>query len=51
MSASFILLQLAGYVALLLWGMHMVHTGIVRAFGASLRHWRPAGKLSLQALG
>jgi phosphate:Na+ symporter len=43
MSASFILLQLAGYVALLLWGMHMVHTGIIRAFGASLRHWLARG--------
>ncbi len=37
MSATFILLQLAGYVALLLWGMHMVHSGIVRAFGGQLR--------------
>ena len=33
MSATAILLHLAGYVALLLWGMHMVHSGIVRAFG------------------
>ncbi|MGE0769814.1 MAG: Na/Pi cotransporter family protein [Hyphomicrobiaceae bacterium] len=32
-----ILLHLAGFVALLLWGMHMVHTGIVRAFGGHLR--------------
>ena len=37
MSATFILLHLAGYVALLLWGMHMVHTGIIRAFGGHLR--------------
>src|SRR6202008_3652391 len=37
MSATAILLQLAGYVALLLWGMHMVHSGIVRAFGGNLR--------------
>lgn len=37
MSATFILLHLAGFVALLLWGMHMVHTGIVRAFGGHLR--------------
>jgi phosphate:Na+ symporter len=35
--ATFILLHLAGYVALLLWGMHMVHTGVVRAFGGNLR--------------
>lgn len=32
-----ILLHLAGFVALLLWGMHMVHSGIVRAFGGNLR--------------
>jgi phosphate:Na+ symporter len=37
MPATLILLHLAGYVALLLWGMHMVHTGIVRAFGGQLR--------------
>ena len=32
-----ILLDLMGGVALLLWGLHMVHTGIVRAFGSDLR--------------
>src|SRR5262245_18149148 len=37
MPATLILLHLAGYVALLLWGMHMVHSGIVRAFGGQLR--------------
>jgi phosphate:Na+ symporter len=37
MPATFALLHLAGYVALLLWGMHMVHSGIVRAFGGHLR--------------
>jgi phosphate:Na+ symporter len=31
------LLDLAGTVALLLWGVHMVQTGIQRAFGARLR--------------
>jgi phosphate:Na+ symporter len=30
-------LNLAGSVALLLWGVHMVQTGIQRAFGAKLR--------------
>jgi phosphate:Na+ symporter len=34
---SFILLDLIGGVALLLWGLHMVHSGIVRAFGSDLR--------------
>lgn len=32
-----VLLDLMGGVALLLWGLHMVHSGIVRAFGADLR--------------
>src|SRR5277367_1006708 len=34
---STVLLDLMGGVALLLWGLHMVHSGIVRAFGADLR--------------
>jgi phosphate:Na+ symporter len=36
--ASMVLLDLMGGVALLLWGLHMVHSGIVRAFGPELRH-------------
>ena len=43
MSGTMILLQLAGYVGLLLWGMHMVHTGLLRAFGASLRQFLSIG--------
>ena len=31
------LLDLAGAIALLLWGMHMVQTGVQRTFGAKLR--------------
>jgi phosphate:Na+ symporter len=34
---SLVLLDLMGGVALLLWGLHMVHSGILRAFGADLR--------------
>lgn len=34
-----ILLDLTGGVALLLWGLHMVHSGIVRAFGAKIRRF------------
>jgi phosphate:Na+ symporter len=37
MTLTFTLVDLAGSVALLLWGTHMVQTGIQRAFGASLR--------------
>jgi phosphate:Na+ symporter len=36
---SMILLDLVGGVALLLWGLHMVHSGIVRAFGSDLRRF------------
>src|ERR1700749_2115943 len=32
-----VLLDLMGGVALLLWGLHMVHSGILRAFGSDLR--------------
>ena len=31
------IVKLAGAVALLLWGVHMVGTGVQRAFGAKLR--------------
>src|SRR5215472_12628416 len=34
---SMVLLDLMGGVALLLWGLHMVHSGILRAFGPDLR--------------
>ncbi|MCX4150042.1 MULTISPECIES: Na/Pi cotransporter family protein [Paraburkholderia] len=37
MTLTFTLIDLAGSVALLLWGTHMVQTGIQRAFGATLR--------------
>jgi len=37
--AGTILLDLVGGVALLLWGLHMVHSGIVRAFGSDLRRF------------
>ncbi|HTB41570.1 MAG TPA: Na/Pi cotransporter family protein [Reyranella sp.] len=37
MAFSVTLINLAGAVALLLWGVHMVQTGVQRAFGARLR--------------
>ncbi|QEX24419.1 Na/Pi cotransporter [Hypericibacter adhaerens] len=43
MSGGLTLLHLAGNVALLLWGLHMVHTGILRAFGSDLRRILNAG--------
>jgi phosphate:Na+ symporter len=39
MSGTLILLELAGYVGLLLWGTHMVTSGVQRGFGAELRVW------------
>ena len=37
--AGLIILDLMGGVALLLWGLHMVQSGVLRAFGADLRHF------------
>ena len=34
-----VLLDLMGGIALLMWGLHMVHSGIVRAFGSGLRRF------------
>lgn len=34
-----ILIAFAGYVALLLWGVHMVQSGVQRAFGKALSIW------------
>ena len=35
---TIVVLDLMGGVALLLWGLHMVQSGILRAFGPELRH-------------
>ena len=37
MSATRVVLDLLGEIALLLWGIHMVHSGVLRAFGTQLR--------------
>ncbi|HTZ80178.1 MAG TPA: Na/Pi cotransporter family protein [Stellaceae bacterium] len=37
--SKLILLDLLGGIALLLWGLHMVHSGIMRAFGAEMRRF------------
>jgi phosphate:Na+ symporter len=37
MTLAINLIDLAGFIALLLWGTHMVQTGIQRAFGSKLR--------------
>ncbi|MYN13807.1 Na/Pi cotransporter family protein [Pusillimonas sp. TS35] len=39
MREIFALLNFGGYIALLLWGVHMVQTGVQRAFGAALHVW------------
>ncbi|WP_442592704.1 Na/Pi cotransporter family protein [Parapusillimonas sp. JC17] len=33
------LLNFGGFIALLIWGVHMVQSGVQRAFGAALRTW------------
>jgi phosphate:Na+ symporter len=38
-NGTLILIELAGHVGLLLWGTHMVGSGVQRGFGPSLRHW------------
>jgi phosphate:Na+ symporter len=39
MSATLTLLDLAGDVGLLLWGTHMVTTGVLRGYGTNFRRW------------
>ena len=39
MNGTLILVELAGHVGLLLWGTHMVGTGVQRGFGPVLRRW------------
>ncbi len=39
MSGTLILLDIAGDVGLLLWGTHMVTSGVLRGYGTSLRRW------------
>src|ERR1700680_5083714 len=39
MSGTLSLIELAGHVGLLLWGTHMVGTGVQRGFGPVLRRW------------
>ena len=36
---NFVLLDLVGGIALLLWGLHMVQSGVLRAFGSDLRRF------------
>jgi len=40
MGTTLTLVDLAGAVALLIWGVHMVQTGVTRAFGPQLRRVR-----------
>src|SRR5437870_2292775 len=39
MTGTLSLIELAGHVGLLLWGTHMVGTGVQRGFGTVLRRW------------
>ena len=56
MDVSLTLINLAGSIALLLWGLHMVQSGIQRAFGPQLRRFlgrtlRDRGRALLAGLG
>lgn len=37
MSSSHVLISLLGEVALLLWGVHLIHSGVLRVFGSKLK--------------
>jgi phosphate:Na+ symporter len=37
MSATHVLLEILGEISLLLWGIHMVQSGVMRAYGSNLR--------------
>ena len=39
MNGTLILIELAGHVGILLWGTHMVGSGVQRGFGTVLRQW------------
>src|SRR5947207_12835397 len=39
MNGTLSLIELAGHVGLLLWGTHIVGTGVQRGFGTVLRRW------------
>lgn len=39
MKGTLALFDIAGYVALLLWGTHMVTRGVLRGYGSALRRW------------
>lgn len=39
MTDTYVLAELAGYVGVLLWGTHMVTSGVQRGFGSELQHW------------
>jgi phosphate:Na+ symporter len=43
MSATHILINVLGEIALLLWGLHMVQSGVMRVFGSDLRRWLARG--------
>ncbi|MBR0648434.1 Na/Pi cotransporter family protein [Roseomonas terrae] len=50
MAEAWLILELAGYAALLLWGLHMVQSGVMRAYGTRLRQYLGVG-LATRARG
>ncbi len=53
MNEVVVVINILGAVALLLWGLSMISTGVTRAFGGALRRWLNAGgsRLSAAAAG
>ena len=43
MSATEVVIRLLGEVSLMLWGIHMVRSGVLRALGGPLRRWMAGG--------
>jgi phosphate:Na+ symporter len=43
MSATEVIIRLLGEVSLMLWGIHMVRSGVLRALGGPLRRWMARG--------
>jgi len=43
MSATEVVIRLLGEVSLMLWGIHMVRSGVLRALGGPLRRWMARG--------
>lgn len=51
MNEVVVITNILGAVAVLLWGLAMINTGVTRAFGGELRRWLNVGSSRLSAVG